>query len=130
MRRTAITVFTLAVALACGACGSSDSGSDTATGGSSSAPASRGPAQPASTPCNEQTWPQALPDFRGKPLGETVVGAGLCFAIGSITAADGRDVMNDAASHTTAWTITDQTPAPGTSVAADTPVTLKVDAAQ
>lgn len=130
MRRIAMSVFTLSVALACGACGSSDSGQDTSAGGSSTATTSGGAAQPAATPCNEQSWPQALPDFRGKQLGETVVGAGLCFAISSITAADGRDVMNDPSSHTTAWTITDQSPAAGTSVSADTPITLKVDAAQ
>ncbi|MFJ1455643.1 PASTA domain-containing protein [Nocardia wallacei] len=130
MRRIAISVFTLTVALACGACGSSDGGQDTTAGGSTPATTSSGAAQPAAKPCNEQSWPQAVPDFRGKQLGETVVGAGLCFAISSITAADGRDVMNDSSSHTTAWTITDQSPAAGTSVSADTPITLKVDAAQ
>ncbi|WP_280268221.1 PASTA domain-containing protein [Nocardia wallacei] len=127
MRRTAISVFTLTVALACAACGSSDDGQDAPAAGSS---ASAAPASPAAKPCDQQTWPQPLPDFRGKQLGETVVGAGLCFAIGSITATDGRDVMNDPSSHTVPWTITEQTPAAGTAVSPDTPVTLKVSAAQ
>ncbi|WP_051499226.1 hypothetical protein [Nocardia sp. BMG51109] len=155
MRRTAISVFTLAVALACASCGSSGNGDDSSAAGPSSAtapsgsaqsgsaqsgsaqsgsaqssPAPGGSGQPGGQACNEQTWPQALPDFRSKALADTVVGPGLCFAIASVTSADGRDVMNDPASHTTPWTIADQTPAPGTSVTADTPVTLKVDAAQ
>ncbi|GAB2697425.1 PASTA domain-containing protein [Nocardia thraciensis] len=127
MRRTAISVFTLTVALACAACGSSDDGKDAPAAGATTSAA---PSAPKAQPCDQQAWPQPLPDFRGKQLGETVVGAGLCFAIGSITSADGRDVMNDPASHTTAWTITDQTPAAGTAVQPDTPVTLKVSAAQ
>ncbi|MBB5916439.1 hypothetical protein BJY24_005351 [Nocardia transvalensis] len=131
MRRIAVSVVTVAVALACGACGSSGDGQSTAESKpTSAAPGGSGSAGPAAASCDKQTWPQPLPDFRGKPLAETVVGPGLCFAIGSITATDGRDVMNDMASHTTAWTISEQTPAAGTQVTADTPVTLTVAAAQ
>ena len=131
MRRTAISVFTLACVLASAACGSAGDDSSSEKPSSAAAPSGSGdaPGQPAGQgECTGQTWPQAIPDFRGTALGETVVGAGLCFGIGAVTSVDGRDVMNDPASHTIPWTITDQSPAPGTSVTAETPVTLTVDA--
>ncbi|MCX4091805.1 PASTA domain-containing protein [Nocardia sp. alder85J] len=79
--------------------------------------------------CAAQGWPQPIPDFRGQPLAATVVGAGLCYAITGVATADGHDVMHDPRSFTTPWTITGQTPDPGTAVAANTPVTLTVAAA-
>jgi hypothetical protein len=88
------------------------------------------PAQTAAQQCNSQTWPQKLPDFRGKALGDMVVGSALCFNITAITAPDGTDVMHDAAGMTKPWTVTSQSPAAGTSVTAKTPITLKVTAAQ
>jgi len=100
MRRTAITVLTLAAALACGACGSSggSDGSNAASASSavSSPEAAPSSAQTAAQQCSSQTWPQKLPDFHGKALGEMVVGAGLCYNITAITAPDGTDVMHDA----------------------------------
>ncbi|MGF6888213.1 hypothetical protein ABIA39_006732 [Nocardia sp. GAS34] len=132
MRRTVIAVTTLAAALACGACGSSG-GSHGSTAAPSSAAASSAAApssaQSAGEQCGSQAWPQKLPDFRGKPLGDTVVGAALCYDITSITAADGTDVMHDAKAMTKPWTVTAETPAPGTSVTAQTPIVLKVSAA-
>ena len=134
MRRIAITVSTLAAALACGACGSSG-GAD----GSSAASASSAVSSPAAAPSSAQTaaqqcasekWPQPLPDFHGKPLGDMVVGAALCYNITAITAPDGTDVMHDAAGMTKPWTVSSQSPAAGTPVTAQTPITLKVTAAQ
>jgi hypothetical protein len=131
MRRSVIAVTTLAAALACGACGGSD-GSTAAP--SSAAPtssdAAQGSAQTAAQQCQSQSWPQKMPDFRGKPLGDTVVGAALCYDITAITAADGTDVMHDATAMTKPWTVTAESPAAGTQVTAKTPVTLKVTAAQ
>lgn len=132
MRRTVIAVTTLAAALACGACGSSG-GSGGSTAVRSSVAASSAAPSAAESPgqqCGSLAWPQKLPDFRGKPLGDTVVGAALCYDITSITAADGTDVMHDAKAMTKPWTVTAQTPAPGTSVTAQTPIVLKVSAAQ
>ncbi|MFF3573056.1 PASTA domain-containing protein [Nocardia jiangxiensis] len=134
MRRTAITVLTLAAALACGACGSSggSDGSNAASASSAvtSSEAAPSSAQSAAQQCSSQTWPQKLPDFHGKALGEMVVGAGLCYNITAITAPDGTDVMHDAAGMTKPWTVASQSPAAGTSVTAQTPITLKVTAAQ
>jgi hypothetical protein len=135
MRRTVITVSTVAVALACGACGSSGGSHDsTAAAGSSttavsSSAAAPAPGQTAAQQCQSQAWPQRLPDFRGKPLGDTVVGAALCYDITSITAADGTDVMHNPAGMTKPWTVTGESPVPGTKVTAQTPITLKVTAA-
>ncbi|WP_227982201.1 PASTA domain-containing protein [Nocardia spumae] len=131
MRRTVFAATLIAAALAVGACGGStdDHGSpapSTSAVAQAGGAASNGPA--AGQDCAAQPWPRPLPDFRGKRLGETVVGAGLCFAITSITAADGHDVMNDPTAATTPWTVSGQQPAAGTSVAADTPVTLTVEA--
>ncbi|WP_019926323.1 hypothetical protein [Nocardia sp. BMG111209] len=76
--------------------------------------------------CGSQGWPQPIPDFRGAPLGTTVVGTGLCYDITGVVTADGHDVMHDPASFTVPWTITGQAPDPGTAVSANTPVTLTV----
>ncbi|NKY85268.1 PASTA domain-containing protein [Nocardia veterana] len=125
MRRTAFAAVLLAASFAVGACGSAD---DSASGPSSSSAPVTTAASSASHDCGTQPWPRELPDFRGKPLGETVVGAALCFDVTAITTADGRDVMHDPAAATTPWTVTAQQPDPGASVAADTPVTLTVEA--
>ncbi|MQY22110.1 hypothetical protein [Nocardia macrotermitis] len=131
MRRTAITVLTLAAALACGACGSSGGeGAASTSAAASSSAAAPSSAQTAAQQCDTQTWPQKMPDFKGKVLGDLVVNSALCFNITAITGPDGTDVMHDAAGMTKPWTVASQTPAAGTSVTAKTPITLKVTAAQ
>jgi hypothetical protein len=132
MRRTVLAATALATALVCGACGSSGGSGSGAAPSSAAASSSAAPssAQTAGQQCASQTWPQKLPDFRGKPLGDTVVGAALCYDITSITAPDGTDVMHDAKAMTKPWTVTEQTPAAGTSVTAKTPIVLKVSTAR
>ncbi|WP_147287892.1 PASTA domain-containing protein [Nocardia pseudobrasiliensis] len=95
----------------------------------SSTAAAASSAAGAADKCASAQWPQPLPDFRGKRLGETVVGVGLCYEITEVTGPDGNDVRQDPKALTTPWTITEQSPAPGTAVSASTPVTLKVEAA-
>ncbi|MFF0497577.1 hypothetical protein ACFYU5_14295 [Nocardia aobensis] len=127
MRRIAFAASLLAVACTVGACGgSSDDHAASATTTSAAAQSSSVAAAGAQD-CAAQPWPRPLPDFRGKPLGQTVVGAALCFDITGITTADGRDVMHDPGAATTPWTVTAQQPTAGTPVAADTAVTLTVD---
>ncbi|KZM72924.1 PASTA domain-containing protein [Nocardia terpenica] len=128
MRRFAIVVSALAVALGCAGCGGSSGGGGTAAGSSTQATkaAPTSAAQDAAAQCQAQPWPRPLPDFRGQRLGATVVGAALCFDITAITAADGSDVMHDPKSMTLPWTITAQSPAAGTPVSSTTPVTLSV----
>ncbi|WP_216900352.1 hypothetical protein [Nocardia alni] len=131
MRRTATTVLTLAAALACGACGSH--GATAPAPSSTTAPstsAAAAPAQGGAQQCQTVSWPQRLPDFRGKSLGDTVVGPALCYDIAKITAADGTDVMHNPTAMTKSWTVTGESPAPGTQVTAETPIALKVIAAQ
>jgi|GEM_PF-5919330 len=129
MRRTVIAVTTLAAALTCGACGGSNGSTAAPNSAAASSDAAQGSAQTAAQQCQSQTWPQQMPDFRGKPLGDTVVGAALCYDITAITAADGTDVMHDATAMTKPWTVTAESPTAGTEVTAKTPVTLKVSAA-
>ncbi|MCM6775317.1 hypothetical protein NDR87_16440 [Nocardia sp. CDC159] len=133
MRRTAIAVSLLVVAVAVGGCGGSD-GSDGGHGQhpttTATIPAAAAGGQTAAGKCESQQWPQPLPDFRGKRLADTVVGPALCYDITEVAAPDGSDVRQDPKALTTPWTITDQSPAPGTQVTGSTPVTLKVEAAQ
>lgn len=128
MRRIIFAVSVLAAALTVGACGTSagDEAADAVSNPTSAQPTSA--ADGAGQDCAALQWPRPLPDFHGKDLGKTVVGSALCFTIVSVTASDGHDVMHDAAAATTQWTITGQQPAAGTSVAADAPVSLTVDA--
>ncbi|NKY50681.1 hypothetical protein [Nocardia vermiculata] len=128
MRRIAFAASLFAVVLAVGGCGGATD--DTAVADTAAAqPTSAGNGSTAAADCSG-AWPRALPDFHGKPLGKTVVGEGLCFTIAAVTTADGRDVKNDPTAATTPWTISAQQPEAGTSVAADTPVTLTVEAAR
>ncbi len=128
MRRTAIAGSMLVAVLCLAGCGGSGGheghGSVNSTVGAASTPAAS-----AAGKCASAQWPQPLPDFRGKRLGETVVGSALCYEITEVTGPDGSDVRQDPKALTTPWTITEQSPAPGTAVSASTPVTLKVEAA-
>ncbi len=131
MRRTATTVLTLAAALACGACGSQSTPAPAPSStAAQSTTAAAAPAQGGGQQCQALSWPQKLPDFRGKSLGDTVVGPALCYDIATITAGDGTDVMHNPTAMTKSWTVTGESPAPGTQVTAETPITLKVTAAQ
>lgn len=126
MRRFAITVATLVIALAAAGCGSSTGSHGTVASPAPSAANPQGKPPATAVKCQGQPWPQPLPDFTGQPLAKTVVGTGLCFDITAVNSTEGHDVMHDPASYTIAWTIVSQSPAPGTSVASDTPVTLTV----
>ncbi|MFI5783478.1 hypothetical protein [Nocardia sp. NPDC051570] len=131
MRRTAIAISLLVTAASLAGCGSSGGQESHSANGSATTSAAAAPgAAPAGGKCTTQQWPQPMPDLQGKPLGATVVGAALCYDITEVTAPDGSDVRQDPKALTTPWTITEQSPAPGTPVAATTPVTLKVEAAQ
>ncbi|OXR42503.1 hypothetical protein B7C42_05279 [Nocardia cerradoensis] len=127
MRRIAFAASLLTVVCTAGACGASSDDHAASTATTSAAAQSSSVATAGGQDCGAQPWPRPLPDFSGKPLGQTVVGAALCFDITGITTADGRDVMHDPGAATTPWTVTAQQPAAGTPVAADTAVTLTVD---
>ncbi|MQY30596.1 hypothetical protein [Nocardia aurantia] len=100
---------------------------DSTTGEAATSSAAAAPtAGNAAARCSSRGWPQPIPDFRGAPLATTVVGSGLCYDVTGVVTADGHDVMHDPASFTVPWTITGQAPDPGTTVSANTPVTLTV----
>ncbi|MFF0494517.1 hypothetical protein ACFYTQ_36335 [Nocardia sp. NPDC004068] len=109
-------------------CGGSES-HEGHSGHSSTVAATATSAPAAGGDCATTQWPQVMPDFRGKRLGETVVGAALCYDIAAVTAPDGSDVRQDPNAMTTPWVIAEQSPAPGASLTASTPVTFEVQAA-
>ncbi|MBF6328163.1 hypothetical protein [Nocardia transvalensis] len=104
----------------------SDAPGSTTAEPTSSVAAATTSVQMASRKCATQQWPQALPDLRGQRLAQVVVGSALCFDIVAVTATDGHDVMHDPKSFLIPWKVTDQSPEPGTSVTASTPVSLTV----
>ena len=96
--------------------------------------------QTAQQRCDAETWPQQVPYAVGKTLDDIVMGPvppvtdsyavdwfWICAGDIAAIAPDGHDVMNDKGGfHGQTWHITSQSPPPGTLVAENQAITLKL----
>ncbi|MEV0090445.1 hypothetical protein [Streptomyces sp. NPDC050738] len=84
------------------------------------------------TVCSNTKWPQRIPDAAGRNLTDVTLGkpgdssALTCFNVTQAVAPDGHNVLDDAGDDVQAWTVKSSTPAAGTTVDEDTPITLRL----
>lgn len=88
------------------------------------------PSPSAKTVCGDAKWPQKIPDTAKRDLTAVTLGDPgttlTCFNVVKAVAPDGHNVLDDAGEDVQAWTVVSSSPAAGTSVNANTPITLRL----